>query len=445
MSGKRVNGNDPSNQARRRASGQSPYSSSNSRSRPPQRSNDPRSRSASSHSGGDRTRQPSNGSRSNPNRPPANNRHRRLRKRKKSRALRVLLIVLAILLAICVAVYAFVQGELGKIGRLGITKFTSEDFEQDGSGADTIEAVDWGEADIATSVEGVVNVLLVGQDTRNPEQRARSDSMIVLSINKNTNQLTMVSLMRDLYVKIPGYSDNKLNAAYAFGGFELLDETIAANFGIQIDYNVEVNFGGFKDIIDTVGGIDIELNEAEAEYMNSPDFVDDMGAKLERQLSPGLNHLNGQEALCYARIRHVGNSDWERTDRQRKVIQTVYSQIREENWTKLLDIYSSVADDLTTDMNNTQIISIAFSAYSMGLESINSYRVPADHMYTNERINGMDILVPKDWDTTRSLVKEYLYSEDSGASAEAAAQQAYSTNSASSTTTTTGTTTTVTN
>ena len=96
-------------------------------------------------------------------------------------------------------------------------------------------------------------------------------------------------------------------------------------------------------------------------------------------------------------------------------------------------------------MNNTQIISIAFSAYSMGLESINSYRVPADHMYTNERINGMDILVPKDWDTTRSLVKEYLYSEDGGASAEAAAQQAYSTNSASSTTTTTGTTTTVTN
>lgn len=437
MSGKRVNGNDPSNQARRRASGQSPYSSSNSRNRPPQRSSDPRSRSASaSRNGGDRVRQPQNSSRPNPNRPPANNRHRRLRKRKKSRALRVLLIVLAILLAICVAVYAFVQGELGKIGRLGITNFTSEDFEQDGSGADTIEAVDWGQADIATSVDGVVNVLLVGQDTRNPEQRARSDTMIVLSVNKNTNQLTMVSLMRDLYVKIPGYSDNKLNAAYAFGGFELLDETIAANFGIQIDYNVEVNFNGFKDIVDTIDGIDVDLNESEAEYMNSAKFIEDMGVKLERQFSPGTNHLNGQEALCYARIRHVGNSDWERTDRQRKVIQIIYSQVREESWTKLLDIYSNVADDLTTDMNNTQIISIAFSAYSMGLESINSYRVPADHMYTNERINGMDILVPKDWDTTRSLVKEYLYSEDGGASAEAEAQQTYSGSATAGTTTT---------
>lgn len=437
MSGKRVNGNDPSNQARRQSSGQSPYSSSNSRNRPQQRSSDPRSRpTSSSRSGGSRVRQSQTGSRPNPDRPPANNRHRRLRRRKKSRALRVLLIILAILLAVCVAVYAFGQWELGKIGRLGITKFTGENFEQDGSGADTIEAVDWGKADIATSVDGVVNVLLVGQDTRNPEQRARSDSMIVLSVNKNTNQLTMVSLMRDLYVKIPGYSDNKLNAAYAFGGFELLDETIATNFGIAIDYNVEINFNGFKDIIDTVDGIDVELNEAEAEYMNSAEFVDDMGVKLDRQFSAGANHLNGQEALCYARIRHVGNSDWERTDRQRKVIQTVYSQVREENWTKLLDIYSSVADDLTTDMNNTQIVSIAFSAYSMGLESINSYRVPADHMYTNERINRMDILVPKDWDTTRSLVKEYLYSEDGGASAEAAAQQAYSGSATAGTTTT---------
>lgn len=110
--------------------------------------------------------------------------------------------------------------ELGKIGRLGKSFFTSENFEQDGSGADTIEAVDWGKADIATSVDGVVNVLLVGQDTRKAEERARSDSMILLSVNKNTNQLTMISLMRDLYVQIPGYSDNKLNAAYAFGGFE---------------------------------------------------------------------------------------------------------------------------------------------------------------------------------------------------------------------------------
>lgn len=90
----------------------------------------------------------------------------------------------------------------------GASIFTKEDFDQDASGADTIQAVDWGKAHVATKVDGVVNILLVGQDTRG-EQRQRSDSMIILSINKNTKQMTMVSVMRDLYVQIPGYSDNR--------------------------------------------------------------------------------------------------------------------------------------------------------------------------------------------------------------------------------------------
>lgn len=173
------------------------------------------------------------------------------------------------------AVYAFGQWELGKIGRLGKSFFTSENFEQDGSGADTIEAVDWGKADIAHQRGRRGQRASGGPGHPEGRRAGRSDSMILLSVNKNTNQLTMISLMRDLYVQIPGYSDNKLNAAYAFGGFELLDETIATNFGIAVDYNVEVNFKGFKDIVDTIGGLDLELNETEAEYMNSAEFVED--------------------------------------------------------------------------------------------------------------------------------------------------------------------------
>ncbi len=399
MSGKRVNSNDPYNRARRHTS------SSNSRPSQPSHSTDSHSRAAP-----------------NGQQPNANGSRRRLRKRRRSIALRVLLIILVILVGLGFLAYAFGQWELGKINRFGAISFGSETFDKDTNDADTIEAVDWGKADIATSVDGVVNILVVGQDTRQDGKRARSDSMIVLSVNKNTNQITMVSLMRDLYVQIPGYRANKLNSAYALGGFELLDETISTNFGIVLDYNVEVNFSGFKDIVDTIGGIDMDLNEAEAEYMNSAKFVSDMGVQLDRTFSAGANHLDGQQALCYARIRHVGNSDWERTDRQRRVMQAVYQQVRQESWTKLLAVYSNVADDLTTDMTNTQIVSIAFSGYSMGLDSMNSYRIPGDSMYTNEKLNGMDILVPKDWDAIRSLLKEYLYSEDGGASADAAAK-----------------------
>ena len=308
-------------------------------------------------------------------------RRRRPRKRKKSRALRVLLIVLVILVVLAGALAAFGGFELSKINRLGASIFTKED--------------------------GVVNIRLVGQDTRG-EQRQRSDSMIILSINKNTKQMTMVSIMRDLYVQIPGYSDNRINSAYAFGGFELLDATIEQNFGVVIDYNVEVNFNGFKDIVDKVGGIDVDLTEEEVEYMNSAKFVHTMNYKGKQNFKAGTNHLDGAQALCYARIRRVGD-DFARTQRQRTIIQTVYKKAKEESWTKLLGIYESVADDLTTDMDPLQLVSIAFSGYDMGLDSLNSYRVPSDGSYRNETINRMMVLVPKDWNATRSEIKEYLY------------------------------------
>lgn len=336
-----------------------------------------------------------------------NRRRKKAKKRKKSRALRVLLIVLIILLMLCAGLAVFSGIKLGKINHLGASIFTKEDFEQDASGADTIDAVDWGEADIATQVDGVVNILLVGQDTRG-EERQRSDSMIILSINKNTEQMTMVSVMRDLYVQIPGYSDNRINAAYAFGGFELLDATLEQNFGVVIDYNVEVNFNGFKDIVDKVGGIDVELTEAEVEYMNSARFASTMHYKKEQNFTVGLNHLDGTQALCYARIRRVGD-DFARTQRQRTIIQTVYQTAKEQSWTKLLDIYDSVADDLTTDMSPLQLVSVAFSGYNMGLDSINSYRVPSDGSYRNETIKQMAVLVPIDWNATRAEMKEYLY------------------------------------
>lgn len=111
----------------------------------------------------------------------------------------------------------------------------------------------------------LVNLLLVGQDRREDESRQRSDTMILCSINLETSEVSLISFLRDLYVQIPGgYSANRLNATYVFGGFDLLDATLTENFGVSIDGNFEVDFTGFKAIIDMVGGIDIELTSAEA-------------------------------------------------------------------------------------------------------------------------------------------------------------------------------------
>lgn len=334
-------------------------------------------------------------------------------KRKIPLALKILLVILVVLVLLAGAAYAYVQVQLNKINRVepdASSSYVEEDFEPDTEEADTIadSSLDWGsELELEdTAVEGVINVLLVGQDTRVPGERARSDSMILLSINKNTNQITMVSMMRDLYVQIPGYSNNKMNAAYAFGGFELLDATVLANFGVQVDYNIEVDFSGFSNIIDALGGVDITLNADEAEYLQGQGY----------SVTEGDNHLDGAEALAYSRIRYVGFFDFQRTYRQRTVLQSIYNELRSKSWTTLLGVYNQIADQVTTDMTNNEILNVAFTAYSMGLDEINSYRLPTDGGYSNQIINGMDVLVMNDWDEARSLMNDFLYSEDAGAS-----------------------------
>lgn len=335
-----------------------------------------------------------------------------------SKVRKVILIILAVLALMVIGAYAFLQAQLNKINRVtaGETEFTDEDFDEDTDEADTIDldSLDWGIQNGVETREGVVNILLVGQDTRVAGQRARSDSMIILSIDNNNKRLSMISLMRDLYVKIPGYSDNKINAAYAFGGFELLDATIAENFGISIDYNVEVDFEGFKDIIDAIGGIDIRLNEAEVSYLSgSSKYSSKGGGNSFSGLTVGYNHLDGEAALAYARIRYVNtdtsHDDFGRTERQRTVIQTVFQQMKDEPWTNLLALYDSVADDLTTDMTNDEILSIALTAYNLGADSIDEYRVPEDGAYSSEYIRKMSVLVPTNWDNLRANVQEFIY------------------------------------
>lgn len=340
-----------------------------------------------------------------------------------SRVLKILLIVLAVLLVIAGALFIFVQVKLGAINRLKPASYI--DGADVSAGGEIPEGIDWGDAGVATSVKGVVNILLVGQDSRT-EARERSDSMIILSVNTNSDQITMISLMRDLYVQVPDYGGRKINAAYKYGGFDLLDQTIADNLGIAIDYNVEVDFTGFKEIVNTLGGIDLELTQEEADYIN--ENINKINVYYKSYLTEGVNHMTGQQALWYARTRKVGNSDFERTQRQRIVLKTIYNELKDASWLQLLDVYDTIAENVTTDMTNNQILSIAFSAYTMGadMDDINSYRIPADGMYYTERISGLgEVLIPGDWNETRQLIRDYLYSDDGGAAAFAEMEEKY--------------------
>lgn len=328
----------------------------------------------------------------------------------------VLVIVLVVILTTVLGIFFIIKSYLSQIGRTYNQSFAekiapedeyfeADEVEGDDTTIDTSDKitiidpsdVEW---DFIERIEddNLINILLVGQDRREGESRQRSDTMILCSINLENGETSLISFQRDLYIQIPGeYSANRLNATYAFGGFDLLDAALAENFGVSIDGNFEVDFTGFKAIIDMLGGIDIELTSAEAAYMN------ERGHSL---ITTGVNHLNGSEALTYARVRKI-DSDFGRTKRQREVLLAVYRQVNDLPIGEMLSLLYNALPYLNTDLTDAEILSLAYKLLSVVSSlSINSYTVPADDCYVNARVRGMAVLLPD-----LQLIRQYLEEE----------------------------------
>ena len=139
-----------------------------------------------------------------------------------------------------------------------------------------------------------INFLLVGRDAHGEGENGRSDSMMLCSVDTGANTVTLISFLRDMYVSIPGYRDNRLNAAYSMGGSELLIAALEENFGVSVDVSLEIDFEGFVGLIDKLGGVEITLTREEASHLNSGHGW---------SLREGANHLDGEQALSYSRIR----------------------------------------------------------------------------------------------------------------------------------------------
>jgi LCP family protein required for cell wall assembly len=215
----------------------------------------------------------------------------------------------------------------------------------------------------------VLNILLVGQDRRPGQGRQRSDSMILVTVNKATKSVTLTSFMRDSYVQIPGYQPNKMNAAYAFGGMKLLSETMQVNFGVEVDGCVEVDFNGFQKVVDLLGGVDIQLTAAEVKYMN---HATNWGLQV------GTNHLNGEQALVYSRIREI-DSDYQRARRQRAVIMAIIDKYKSLPVLEMIDMLEDILPLVTTNMEKGDIIGYALDVGPMlASANYNTLRIPAD-------------------------------------------------------------------
>ncbi len=308
---------------------------------------------------------------------------------------KVLLITLSAVMIVLIIGSAYANSMLNKINyheKPPIIKFENNGIVASRHSQPRIEDIT-GKKD-----KEIINILLIGKDISNGENKSRSDSMIIATINKKSNSIKLTSLMRDMYLEIPGYPDNRINAAYALGGMDLLTSTITQNFHVEIDGCVEVDFAGFEQIIDKIDGVDIELNRDEAYYLSTIS---------RRSFKTGSNNLMGEEALNYARIRYIGHDDYERTERQRKVLVSAFNKLKGSDLKTLLDVADDILPLVSTNLTNTQILSLATNVVLMNTSNVETYRIPADGAFTPDTINDMAVLVP-DLSKNRELLGEYI-------------------------------------
>lgn len=300
------------------------------------------------------------------------------------RAMKLLCKLLGVVLAVMLVLSFGFQYLLNQIGTIQTIQ------AQDQSLLERVtQTVESGKLKNLSFMEGrnAVNILLIGQDHREGETaQARSDSMILCTFRKDTNELTMTSILRDLYVPIPGYHDNRINAAYSFGGMALLKQTVQENFDVSIQGCVEVDFSQFSQIIDLLGGVELELRQDEADYINK-----ETGASHVA----GVQWLSGPEALVYSRIRSLdADSDFSRTARQRKVLTAMFNAYRQAGVGQLLSLVREVLPMITTDLNGGQLVLLAaeIAPHLSGCQ-LSSQRIPADGTYADKTIDGMAVLV----------------------------------------------------
>lgn len=252
---------------------------------------------------------------------------------------------------------------------------------------------------------GLDNIILTGTDARSKDTSSRTDSIMMATVDRSNKEIKLTSFMRDMYVPIPGYKKNyKINTAYFLGGADLLLQTLNQNFNTNAQYYVNIDFSAFQALVDKFDGIDVDVKSYEIKEMNkyikeenwgNPDFV----------TKSGFQHLNGQQVLSYCRIRKVGNNDYERTERQRRVLSLLIKKARKESILDLPNLMNTILPFIKTNIPSTKLLALGISAYKFSGTAVSTLRIPADGMYDNQVIGGQDVLVPDLQQNASALTK----------------------------------------
>lgn len=338
-----------------------------------------------------------------------------------STPVKIVLIALLIIILLVGAVLVYANHMLGKISRdefAGDSSLNIADLldgEELTGAEDSTEAL----ADIWKAYEDIkneplledgdhiVNYLLIGSDRRDKSSYGNSDSMIIVTLNKETKKIHLTSLMRAMYIIMPegsGHTDGMLNWAYAWGGPELLMQTIENNFKVHIDHYITVDFSSFEQVVDAVGGVPITLTSAEANYINS-----DSGSTCYE----GTQYLTGKEALAYARCRKLDN-DFKRTHRQRDVIEALIRSVGGLSISQLNDLANVLLPALSTDMSNSEILAELVNVPEYASYPIDQRMLPIENEAGDSYIGiitkyGAEMYAV-DWSTNLPALKEFINS-----------------------------------
>lgn len=264
----------------------------------------------------------------------------------------------------------------------------------------------------------VQNIALLGLDTREDNNIGRSDAVIVLTIDKTHKKIKLTSLARDTYVAIDGHDRDKLTHAYAFGKSQLAVKTLNQNFGLEITDYVTVNFFELTHMIDYIGGVYIDVSEAELNEMNKNIFPEmrSLGINIENLTSPGNQLLSGGQAVAFARIRHIDN-DIERGNRQKEVLMAMFDRAKKQNPLKLPKLVEMIASECETSLTTNQMMSLGLWALMFSPEfeqlSVPNQNVPSAGKYINRRWCYVYDLKVAQKEIHDFIFEENYYSEES--------------------------------
>ena len=260
----------------------------------------------------------------------------------------------------------------------------------------------------------LINILLIGVEEF--DHARNTDTLIIATMNTENNTLKLTSLMRDLYLDIPGHGKNRLNAAYALGGINLLTATISQNLDVDIHGYCLVNFDTFEKIVDTVHGVDITLTAAEANYLNTTNYI---SKKKYRNVKEGKQTLNGNQALGYCRIRKkptaTESNDFGRTQRHRIVLNAIFDKVKSKNVVEMAFLMNKILTsvNIETNITKSEFNRYLEEAVSLKAKQLDTFRIPTDDNYESIKVTigklpNRDVLTAKDWNKLRADLNEFI-------------------------------------